>query len=81
MEEELSFTCGNTEMRVFESRGLNGQEQRVEHLKKAAAFLLAEINKISIPPGNSEAGRLVSIAKTELETCVMYAVKAYSRNH
>lgn len=65
--------------KVFESRGLNGQEDRVQRIKDSAATLFEQIDSISIPPGNSEAGRLVSLAKTELESSVMWAVKAISR--
>lgn len=66
-------------MKVFESRGLNGKEQLVSDIKLAAANLLWEINNISVPPGNNEAGRLVSLAKTDIESSVMWAVKAVSR--
>lgn len=67
--------------KVFESRGLNGQEQQVAALKSKAEELWDEIDSISVPPGNSEAGRLVALAKTELESTVMWAVKALSRNN
>lgn len=67
--------------KVFESRGLNGQEEQVARLKSKAEELWDEIDNISVPPGNSEAGRLVSLAKTELESTVMWAVKALSRNN
>lgn len=67
--------------KVFESRGLNGQEEQMARIKAKAAELWDELNSISVPPDNREAGRLVSIAKTDLETSVMYAVKALSRNH
>lgn len=66
--------------KVFESREIKRLDQ-VDVIKSRAAFLLAEIDSISIPPENREAGRLVSLAKTELESCVMWAVKALSRNH
>lgn len=65
--------------KVFESRGLNGFEKEVEAIKNEAAILHSLISHISIAPGNSEAGRLVSLAKTELESAVMWAVKAVSR--
>jgi len=67
--------------KVFESRGLNGQEEKVQDLKNKAAELWQLIDNISVPPGNSEAGRLVALAKTELESTVMWAVKAFSRNN
>lgn len=63
---------------VFESRRIERIEQ-VDIIKFRAATLLAEIDAISIPPENREAGRLVSLAKTDLENCVMWAVKALSR--
>jgi hypothetical protein len=65
--------------KVFESRGIKRTEM-VETIKARAAVLLAEIDAISIPPDNKEAGRLVALAKTDLESCVMWAVKALSRN-
>lgn len=64
--------------KVFESRGLHGQEQKIETIKEKAAELWDAFDAIEIPPG-SEAGRLVALAKTELETSVMYGVKAVSR--
>jgi len=51
----------------------------VDEVKGAAAVLWDHIDNISVPPGNSEAGRLVALAKTSLEEAVMWAVKAYSR--
>lgn len=67
---------------VFESRGLNGQEAKIEEIKNKAAQLWDLFDNIPVPPGlQTDAMRLVSIAKTNLETSVMYAVKAYSRNH
>lgn len=65
--------------KVFESRGLNGFEKEVEAIKEAASVLHALIDNTAIATGNMEAGRLVSLAKTELESCVMWAVKAISR--
>ena len=65
--------------RFFESRGLNGQEKLVQKIKDEAAGLLDAIDSISIPPDNREAGRLVALARTELEACVMWAIKAISR--
>lgn len=66
---------------VFESRGFvtnNGPEQ-VARIKTKAAALWDEFDNISVPPGNSEGGRLISLAKTELESAVMWGVKAVSR--
>ncbi len=81
MTEKTMSSFSEQHIKVFESRGLNGQEAEMERIKLCAAALFAEINRISIPPDNREAGRLVSLAKTELESCVMWAVKALSRNH
>lgn len=65
---------------VFESRGLrDGTEALITQLKMEAAILLDTINEIEVPPGNSEAGRLIALAKTELESTVMWATKAVSR--
>ena len=66
-------------VKVFESRGLNGNEALVQQIKDQAAVLWDCIDSVVIPPGNSEAGRLVSLAKTELEASVMWAVKSISR--
>lgn len=66
--------------KVFETRGLNNQDSQVLEIKTAAAFLWSLIDDISVPPG-TEAGRLVSLAKTEIESSVMWAVKALSRNY
>lgn len=68
-------------MAVFESRGFTNDHdaQHVEAIKATAASLWSLIDNISIPPGNSEAGRLVSLAKTDVEASVMWAVKAVSR--
>lgn len=68
-------------IKVFESRGLNDQENRAQVIKNCAADLWTMIHDIEIPPGNSESGRLVSLSKTDLESCVMWAIKALSRNY
>lgn len=65
-------------VKTFESRGLS-DPARVEQIKEIAAALWYEIDGINIAPGNSEAGRYVALAKTELEAAVMWAVKAVSR--
>ena len=75
--EEMSIERGK---RVFESRGIRDQEQHVEYIKNSAAVLWSYVDNIQIPPGNSEAGRLVALAKTDIESAVMWAVKALSRN-
>jgi hypothetical protein len=53
--------------------------ERVKQIKAIASLYLALLMKLDVPPSNREAGRLVSLAKTELETSVMYAIKAVSR--
>lgn len=77
MQAEMSIEKG---VKVFESRGFkdNGAEH-VEFIKKNAAALWSYIDNIPVPPGNTEAGRLVALAKTDLESSVMWAVKALSR--
>lgn len=66
--------------KVFESRGFGPEEQvRMDRIKSLCAELWQQIDDIPIPPGNIEAGRLVSLAKTELESSCMWAVKALSR--
>lgn len=79
-----SGQCGGPSeraLKVFETRKPVFTESGdvINAIKHNAANLWDVIDNISIPPGNTEAGRLVSIAKTELETSVMYAVKAVSR--
>jgi hypothetical protein len=66
---------------VFESRGfaLPHHSDHVERIKAAAAALYGELDAIVPPPGNSEAGRLLALAKTDLESSVMWGVKAISR--
>lgn len=68
-------------MSVFESRGFATphHSETVEKLKGIAAVLWTELDAIVPPPGNSETGRYLAIAKTELESSVMFAVKALSR--
>lgn len=66
--------------KVFESRGIEGiQAVKIDRIKKAAAELYSIIDSMSVPPGNTEAGRLLSLAKTDIELSVMWAVKAVSR--
>lgn len=66
--------------RVFEQRGIHSDHlELLEHLKDDAATLHARMDRIAIPPGNQEAGRLVAMAKSQLEIAVMCAVKAISR--
>jgi len=67
--------------KVFESRGLDGQEEHVARIKAAAEALWDELDNISVYPGNSEGMRLISLAKTSLEQTVMWGVKSLSRNH
>lgn len=66
---------------TFASMGLNGQEAKVEQLKHIAAHLWDKIDSIKLPPDcKHDPARLVALAKTDLESCVMWAVKALSRN-
>lgn len=64
--------------KVFESRGIHHLE-KIDVIKEKAAELWDAIDAIEVPPGNQEAGRLVATAKTQLETAVMFGVKAVSR--
>lgn len=79
MQESFDISEIQRADKVFESRGLNGNEDLVQLLKITAAGYLATINRIAIPSENKEAGRLVSLAKTAIEESVMWAVKAVSR--
>lgn len=66
--------------KAFNSRGITGSgEGLVAAIKHRAAHVWDLLDSIPVPPGNSEAGRLVSLAKTDLEASVMWAVKAVSR--
>lgn len=66
--------------KTFEHRTMNdSQIQTVEAIKSKAATLWDALNDISVPSGNTEAGRLVSSAKTTLEESIMWATKAISR--
>ena len=76
MKKKIKTQIGSRYLKVFESRGLNGFEKHVEEIKSRAAALLESIDNI---PGTYEADRLVSLAKTDLESSVMWAVKAISR--
>lgn len=65
---------------VFDQRPLNHSHlEQIEKIKKTAAILWDKLDNIPVAPGNNEAGRLISIAKTELESVVMWATKAISR--
>lgn len=75
----MADTISQKASKVFESRGIDGKESLVQRIKDEAASLYDAIDCISIPPGNTEAGRLVALAKTDLESAVMWAVKAISR--
>jgi len=77
--ENPQSTMSDRAYKTFESRGLYGQESKVELIKTHAAQLWDAFDNISVPPDNSEAGRLVATAKTQLESAVMFAVKAVSR--
>jgi hypothetical protein len=66
--------------RALESRGIKKEKDAlVGNIKSYGADLFDAIDNISIEPGNSEAGRLVDLAKTNVEQAVMWAVKAVSR--
>jgi hypothetical protein len=65
--------------KVFESRGLNGQEELVERIKFEAECLYTAMEAVPVP--NPESARLMALAKTSVEEAVMWAVKSVSRNH
>lgn len=68
-----------TGVAVFEQRGLKDQEPIAAIIKEQAAALWDTLDTITT--GTPEGARLLSIAKTNLETSVMFAVKALSRNY
>jgi len=76
MEEQA---CLNTDLgkTVFESRGIAGHEAEIEQIKAMAAALWSAY--VAYCPASAESNRLMSIAKTNLETSVMFAVKSFSR--
>lgn len=69
-------------LKVFESRGFHGNDgpEHAARIKEKAAALWEELANIPVPPGNMEAGRLRALAQTDLESSVMWGVKALSRN-
>jgi len=70
----------NRAQKAFNQRSLSdSQIQQVERIKTKAEALWNEIDNIGVPHGDSEAGRLVSLAKTSLEETVLWGVKAVSR--
>lgn len=79
---QTGTTRSGRAVKVFEQRGLNDQDSKAARIKDVAALLWEEIDNISVPPGiDSDSMRLISIAKTNIETAVMFAVKALSRNY
>lgn len=80
METTAQAMPSQQSRKVFESRSMEeGHHYKLEQIKLCAGHLLDAINNIEIPPENREVGRLVSLANTDLESCVMWAVKAISR--
>lgn len=72
----------NRAVATFEQRGLNdSQVESIEQIKTNAAALWYNLDNIAVAPGNSDSGRLVSLAKTSLEEAVMWATKAVSRQN
>lgn len=64
--------------KVFAGRPVtDDQITTIETIKTQAAMLWDTLDKITSE--NADAGRLVSLAKTELEKSVMWATKAISR--
>lgn len=76
MEKTMAESQGYS---VFATKGLNGQEATIEKVKIKAAELWEIFDDIS--PQLPESRRLTALAKTELESSVMWGVKALSRNH
>lgn len=78
---ELQINVSQRAIAVFEAREFtmpHHQEQMIK-IKHLAAALWTEIDNITLPPGNSEPSRLMAMAKDNLETGVMQAVKALTR--
>jgi hypothetical protein len=64
---------------VFDVVEIKDQVAYQEVVKQATA-LLAEYDKIKFTPSD-DTGRLVSLARTELESSVLWALKALSRQN
>lgn len=78
-ETKRQAVSSDRAVKAFNSRGLNGQENVLGNIKSNAEMLWDEIDGIPVAPGNTEAGRYIALAKTELESAVMWATKAISR--
>ncbi len=73
--------------KTFETRGFKTHDgaAKVEKIKELASELEKAIDNVLVdsefgtPTESREAGRLVAVAKTNLEQSVMWAVKAVSR--
>lgn len=58
--------------------GVIKQTDLAEAIRKSAAALLDQFNLVPVIPSN-EANRLIGFAKQDLESSIMWAVKALSR--
>lgn len=76
---DKSVGASVSSQQVFASQGLGDQQDVVALIRDRAAHLLDAINAIGLPDGYSDAGRLAALARTDLESAVMWAVKAVSR--
>jgi hypothetical protein len=79
--QDTTQTVGTPRARaMFESRGFTTEQQTtlVEEIKDLAATLYDKIDSVT-NVNQTEASRLVALAKTSLEETVMWATKAVSR--
>lgn len=65
---------------MFDNIPMNeGQQKQTSDIKAKAQELLDVFNSVIPTDERSEASRLMAIARTNLEQCIMWAVKAVSR--
>lgn len=65
-------------VKVFDSRNFDSNEpvEHIARIKEQAALLWDELESIPI---SGESARLIALAKTDLESAALWAVKAVSR--
>lgn len=81
MTAETRVQAGARAAAVFESRrfAYEHHQGQADRIRALASALWAEIDGITAPSGNSEVGRLLSLAKTDVGAAAMWATKALSR--
>lgn len=80
---ETTNDFGNTTagLNVFDTKGLGGHEDRIEAVRTKAAELWDLFNNNGVPEKvSSDAARMFSLAKTNLEQAIMWFTKGTSRS-